>query len=104
MDDVFFFVWLGEYVTDVGFCWFVMMSRILTPEFYWAQRKDLIFLTVNVPNVNKDQAKFKLNDDGHVYFKGSGGQYHNEHEYLLDIQLYKGIKASVSFFVWLLFL
>ena len=56
-----------------------------------------MFLTVNVPNVRKEDAAFRLNDDGHVYFKGMGGNLGHEAEYVLDINLLKNIKAEVSY-------
>lgn len=68
----------------------------LTPEFLWAQRKDLIFLTINVPNVKKNEATVTLDDEGHVYFKGPGGNVGHEEDYLLDIILFKPIKADKS--------
>lgn len=72
------------------------MGAPLTPEYLWAQRKDQVFLTVNVPNVRKEDAAFRLNDDGHVYFKGMGGNLGHEAEYVLDINLLKNIKAEES--------
>jgi len=66
-----------------------------TPEFLWAQRADEIYLTIDVPNVAKD-ATVKLTDDGKVYFKGVGGPQDDTHEYVLDIELLKPIKAETS--------
>ena len=74
---------------------FYLVRVTLTPEFLWAQRKDQIYLTVNVPNVRSSDAVTQLTDDGHVYFKGSGGNVGHEAEYILDINLLKGIKAEV---------
>lgn len=68
----------------------------LTPEFLWAQRKDQIYLTINVPNVKKDEATVTLTDDGHVYFKGPGGNVGHEEEYVLDVTLFKPVKADLS--------
>lgn len=68
----------------------------LTPEFLWAQRKDQVFLTINLPNVKKAESKFELTDDGRVFFNGPAGNVGHEDEYLLDITLFKGIKASES--------
>lgn len=67
-----------------------------TPEFLWAQRKDEIYLTINVPNVKKNDVKIQLTDEGHVYFKGMGGNVGSEQEYTLDINLFKNIKAKES--------
>lgn len=68
----------------------------LTPEFLWAQRKDQVFLTINLPNVKKADSKFELFDDGRVHFKGPAGNVGHEDEYVLDIMLFKPIKASTS--------
>lgn len=68
----------------------------LTPEFLWAQRKDRIFLTINVPNVKKEETVVKLTEDGHVYFKGPGGAVGHEAEYVLDVTLFKGVKTESS--------
>lgn len=68
----------------------------LTPEFLWAQRKDQIYLTLNVPNVKKDAAKVGMKDEGKVTFSGKGGILGKESEYVLDITLLKGIKAAES--------
>ncbi len=68
----------------------------LTPEFLWAQRKDQIYLTLNVPNVQKDGAKVSMKDEGRVTFTGKGGVLGKECDYALDITLLKGIKAADS--------
>lgn len=62
----------------------------------WAQSKDLIFLTINVPNVKAADAQIKVQDDGSLYFKGVGGSCGDEHSYELDIRLLLPVKASVS--------
>lgn len=72
-------------------------STALTPEFLWAQRKDQVYLTINLPNV-KDDAVVRLTDDGVLYFKGLGGNVGHEEQYVLDITLFKPIKTSDS--VW----
>lgn len=71
-------------------------KAVLTPQFLWAQRKDQIFLTLDVPNVKKETAVINLTDEGKVYFKGFGGNLNQEVEYILDIMLLKGIKKDVS--------
>jgi CS domain len=63
--------------------------------FFCEQRKDTIFLTINVPNVESD-ATYKLTDDGHLKFKGQGGNLGSEREYVLDMDLLKPIKAEES--------
>jgi hypothetical protein len=59
------------------------------------QRKDTIFLTVNVPNVRPD-ASYKLSDEGHLTLNCTGGNLGSEHEYTLDIDLLKPIQANES--------
>lgn len=70
--------------------------KSLTPEFLWAQRKDQIYLTVNIPNVKKEAAKVSMKDDGKVSFSGTGGVLGKEQSYSLEISLFKGIKAEES--------
>lgn len=59
------------------------------------QRKDQVFITVNVPNV-KPSPKFELSDDGHFVFRCEGGNVGTEREYVLDIQLFKPVDSSAS--------
>lgn len=66
----------------------------LTPEFLWAQWKDHVFITINVPNVRKSDATVRLTEDGGVYFRGFGGNVGAEAEYLLDIKLYAPILTA----------
>lgn len=68
----------------------------LTPEFLWAQRKDQVYLTLNLPNVKKEEAKVSMKDEGKVTFSGKGGVLGKEGNYSLDITLLKGIKAGES--------
>lgn len=72
------------------------MRSFKTPEFLWAQRKDQIYLTINVPNIKKSESTVKITDEGHIYFKGPGGNVGHEEEYILDITLFKPIKADQS--------
>lgn len=66
------------------------------PDFYWAQRKDKLFLTIDVPNVDKNQAQIQLTDEGIVSFKGRGGELHEKADYQLHLELLHPIKAEVS--------
>mmetsp|Transcript_5359 Transcript_5359/g.9402 ORF Transcript_5359/g.9402 Transcript_5359/m.9402 type:complete len:159 (+) Transcript_5359:87-563(+) len=67
-----------------------------TPEFLWAQNKDLIYLTVDVPNLVKEGCKVKLEESGKLVFSGVGGAESEMHEYVLDIQLLKEIDVNGS--------
>jgi hypothetical protein len=67
-----------------------------TPDFYWAQRKDKLFLTIDVPNVDKNQVSIELTDDGKLSFKGRGGELHEKADYELHLELLHPIKAEVS--------
>lgn len=57
-----------------------------------------MFLTINVPNVKRADATVQLSDEGRVYFKGQAGNVGHEDNYLLDISLFKPIKADESKF------
>jgi len=67
-----------------------------TPDFYWAQRKDKLFLTIDVPNVDKNQVSIELTDDGKLSFKGRGGELHEKADYELHLELLHPIKAEES--------
>jgi cytosolic prostaglandin-E synthase len=71
------------------------MGAPLTPNFMWAQRKDVVLLTINVPNV-KAAPSFDLSPEGRFVFRGEGGALGAEREYTLDIQLFKGVKPDES--------
>lgn len=71
------------------------MGASLTPNFMWAQRKDHVYITVNVPNV-KPEPKFELTDDGHFSFICEGGVVGAEREYVLEIQLFKPVDPKAS--------
>lgn len=73
-----------------------MKTTNLTPEFLWAQRKDQVYLTINVPNVKKEDSKITMSEEGRVHFKGPGGNVGHEDNYELDIELFKPIKVSES--------
>lgn len=65
--------------------------RSLPPPVTWAQRKNLIFLTICVedckaPTVNIEADK--------VYFKGTGGTERKDYEYTYN--LFKDIDTDVS--------
>lgn len=67
-----------------------------SPEFIWAQKKNSVSITVNVPNVRKTDAVIEIKDDGRVYFKGFVGNTGREQAYMLDITLLKPINAAES--------
>mmetsp|Transcript_8614 Transcript_8614/g.17461 ORF Transcript_8614/g.17461 Transcript_8614/m.17461 type:complete len:159 (-) Transcript_8614:147-623(-) len=69
---------------------------VLTPHFAWAQRKDHVRITVDVPNVDKQGVIVELEDRGHVFFKGVGGASSDKHQYELSIDLLRGIKSDES--------
>lgn len=81
---------LCEFFSDV------VSGNALTPEFLWAQRKDSVLITINLPNVDKANSKIDVRDDGHLFFSGRSGTGSKAEEYVLDIELFKPIKASES--------
>eukprot|EP00871_Galdieria_phlegrea_P005759 jgi/Galph1/670/GphlegSOOS_G5405.1 len=66
------------------------------PDFYWAQRKDKLFLTIDVPNVDKNTAAIQLKGDGYLDFKARGGELHEQADYELHLELLHPIKAEES--------
>mmetsp|Transcript_9066 Transcript_9066/g.39924 ORF Transcript_9066/g.39924 Transcript_9066/m.39924 type:complete len:92 (+) Transcript_9066:210-485(+) len=71
------------------------MESALHPEFLWAQTKDMIYMTITIPNVRSSDAQIKVLDEGSIYFKGTGGPAGDEHLYEMSVQLLHPIKASV---------
>lgn len=61
----------------------------------YTQRKDVIYLTVNVPNV-QNKPSFSLTDEGHLSLSCVGGNLGSEREYKLEIDLFKGVKVDES--------
>uniref|UniRef100_A0A7S3ENU4 CS domain-containing protein n=2 Tax=Rhodosorus marinus TaxID=101924 RepID=A0A7S3ENU4_9RHOD len=70
------------------------MESALHPEFLWAQTKDMIYMTITIPNVRSSDAQIKVLDEGSIYFKGTGGPAGDEHLYEMSVQLLHPIKAS----------
>eukprot|EP00164_Ancoracysta_twista_P002502 GFYU01003330.1.p2 GENE.GFYU01003330.1~~GFYU01003330.1.p2 ORF type:complete len:161 (+),score=68.04 GFYU01003330.1:36-518(+) len=67
------------------------MSPLL-PNYAWAQRKDKIFLTIDIQDATGE--KVYAQEDGKVYFKGTDGKEKNTYE--LDITLLKELDVENS--------
>mmetsp|Transcript_22177 Transcript_22177/g.70842 ORF Transcript_22177/g.70842 Transcript_22177/m.70842 type:complete len:204 (+) Transcript_22177:205-816(+) len=66
----------------------------LLPPVKWAQRKDTLFVTIDVPDVVKDSAVVDLKDDS-LTFKGKS----HDNEYELELEFWKegeGIDAAAD--------
>lgn len=61
----------------------------LTPIVRWAQRANTIFVTVDVPDVNKESAKITV-EDKKLTFAGKSG----EKEYAIDLELFGEVDAK----------
>lgn len=70
--------------------------RSLTPEYMWAERKDTVHLTLNVPNPVEDTAACSLTPEGRVVWVGTGGPADTPHRYRLDIQLMGAVDVAAA--------
>jgi len=70
--------------------------RSLTPEYMWAERKDMVHLTLNVPNPVEDTAACSLTPEGRVVWVGTGGPADTPHRYRLDIQLVGAVDVAAA--------
>ncbi|OSX74976.1 hypothetical protein BU14_0259s0012 [Porphyra umbilicalis] len=68
----------------------------LTPEYMWAERKDTVHLTLNVPNPVEDTAACSLTPEGRVVWVGTGGPADTPHRYRLDIQLMGAVDVAAA--------
>jgi len=56
-------------------------SNLPTPAVVWAQRKDKVFLTIQLENCVNPSVEIK---DGSLYFKGKGGTGQTDYEVLME--------------------
>ncbi|XP_045127878.1 co-chaperone protein daf-41-like isoform X1 [Portunus trituberculatus] len=66
-------------------------TQALPPPVTWAQRKNIVFLTICLEDCRSPTIKF---EDDKIYFKGSGGTEKKDYEYTYD--LYKEIDTEKS--------
>ena len=66
------------------------LSLSAVPNVLWAERKDTVFLTVEVADVTAPEVK--VEDDGHVTFSGTSDGKH----YALDLHLAGALVGSES--------
>ncbi|XP_017784629.1 PREDICTED: prostaglandin E synthase 3 [Nicrophorus vespilloides] len=66
-------------------------SNTLPPPIMWAQRSSVVFLTINLEDVNDPIIKFEKDS---LYFKGIGGA--DKKNYEIKISLYKDIDPEKS--------
>jgi len=62
----------------------------------WAERKDTVHLTLNVPNPVEDTAACSLTPEGRVVWVGTGGPADTPHRYRLDIQLMGAVDVAAA--------
>jgi CS domain len=60
-----------------------------------AQRKDVIFLTIQVPNIS-GKPDYSLSNDGQLKFHATGGVVGSEREYDLDVTLLHPVNVEKS--------
>ena len=74
----------------------------LLPNIQWAQRKDCVYLTIDLQNAKSPKIDLNNGDDGkhgHVSFKGKAQSHatgSDPHEYEATLDLYGAINAEES--------
>jgi len=73
------------------------------PEILWAQRssdvdeaKNIIYLTVNLPDINKDSLKFNLNPDKLTFQAVSGKDQEHPKDYTFEIEFFGEVDPEKS--------
>lgn len=105
-----FFCWALALL--VCFFFFVLLMRALclspplplalpppnrrTPDYMWAERKDTVHLTINLPDPVEDTPACSLSPSGRVVWVGTGGPAGATHRYRLDIQLAGGVEVAAA--------
>lgn len=74
------------------------ICRVLPPPVAWAQRKNVVFLTICVEDCREPTITI---EDSKIYFKGTGGAEKKDYEYTYN--LFKDIDAEVSTIGYTLF-
>merc|ERR1719480_253085 len=70
-----------------------MVDQLTFPNIKWAQRKELVYVTIDALDVEKHD--IQLTDEGNLKFRGeTGGQKDNKMGF--DIQLFNGVKKDES--------
>lgn len=73
---------------------------VLLPNVKWAQRKDKLFLTIDIQDCKSPDVKLSNDADnkhGHLLFRGKGeGADPEAHEYGLDLEFFAAIDAEGS--------
>lgn len=69
---------------------------VRTPDYMWAERKDTVHLTINLPDPVEDTPACSLSPSGRVVWVGTGGPAGATHRYRLDIQLAGGVEVAAA--------
>merc|ERR1712178_76436 len=70
-------------------------ETIKTPTVIWAQRNDVVYLTIEIPDVIKEKAKINIADDGtKVIMEAQSSSY--EGKYKLELELLNEVDQSTS--------
>lgn len=75
------------------------MVDSLHPEVKWAQRPDVVYLTVMLPDA-KD-AKVNLDPEGVFNFSASAGAGDRHYELKLELQDKVNVEVGSSYLIWL---
>lgn len=76
----------------------VFLYRVVPPSVMWAQRSNIIFLTICLEDCKNPEIKI---DNEKIYFHGIGGTEKKKHE--VTIPLFKEIDPEVRYFGYIHF-
>lgn len=67
---------------------------VRTPTVLWAQRRDRVFLTIDLANV--ESPKVNLKDEGTLSFTAVAGAAEEKHEYAVELEFMHPVNAKDS--------
>ena len=67
---------------------------VRTPTVLWAQRRDRVFLTIDLPNA--ESPKVNLKDEGTLSFSAMAGPVDDQHKYAVELEFMHPVNAKDS--------
>ena len=71
-----------------------MAGQVRTPTVLWAQRRDRVFLTIDLPNA--ESPKVSLKDEGTLSFSAMAGPEDDKHKYAVELEFMHPVNAKDS--------
>ena len=70
------------------------VGQVRTPTVLWAQRRDRVFLTIDLPNA--ESPKVNLRDEGTLSFSAMAGPADDQHKYAVELEVMHPVNAKDS--------